>query len=75
MTKEQIKNYLVARAVDEMARYLIEDYGTPLADALDIIYNSDTYQKLSDPETGLYEQSPAYIYEYLTKEYLSGCMV
>lgn len=74
MTKNQIKDFLVARAVDEMTRYLMEDYGLTIASSLDVIYNSDTYQKLNDSETGLYEQSPAYVYEFLTKEYHSGCM-
>lgn len=72
MTKQQIKDYLVARTVDEMTGYLMEDFHLELADALDVIYNSDTYQKLEDGETGLYEQSPAYTYEFLTKEYLAG---
>lgn len=74
MTKEQIKEFLVAHAVDEMTRYLMEDYGLSIASSLDVIYNSDTYQKLSDPSTGLYEQSPAYVYEFLTNEYRSGSM-
>ena len=61
MTKAQIKNYLVDMAVDEMTKYLIEDYNISINDALDAIYNSETYQKLEDTETGLYTQSPVYI--------------
>ena len=41
-------------------------------DAIDIIYNSDTFQKLEDTETDLYVQSPAYIYELLNTEYKTG---
>lgn len=72
MTKAQIKNYLVDMAVDEMTKYLIEDYNISINDALDAIYNSETYQKLEDTETGLYTQSPVYIYELLDKEYKTG---
>ena len=74
MTKEQINKYLVNRAVDKMTEYLVQDYQVSLLNALDFIYNSDTYQKLEDKETGLYTQSPAYIYELLKKEYQTGVL-
>lgn len=32
MTKIQIKNYLVDTAVDEMTKYLIEDYNISIGD-------------------------------------------
>lgn len=67
-SKQNIENYLINRAVDELTRYLIRDYGYSIPEALDIVYNSKTYQQLKDTETGLYEQSPAYIYEYMTAE-------
>ena len=54
VTKAHIKEYLVNRAVDEMTKYLIEDNNNSIADALDIVYNSVTFQKLEDAETGLY---------------------
>lgn len=61
MTKAQIKNYLVDTAVDEMTKYLIEDYNISIGDALDVIYNSETFQKMGDADTGLYTQSPLYL--------------
>ena len=72
MTKEQINKYLVNRAVDKMTEYLIQDYHISLEQALDFIYNSDTYQKLENKETGLYIESPAYIYQLLNNEYKTG---
>ena len=39
-----------------------------ILDAFDTIYNSRIYKKLIDTETGLYIQSPLYIYEYLKEE-------
>ncbi len=72
MTKEQINKYLVDRAIDELTSYLIQDYKLGIDQAIDFIYNSDTYQKLTNNETGLYVQSPAYIYQLLEKEFKTG---
>lgn len=72
MTKQQIKDFLVNRTVDEMTRFLLEDYPFSLDKALDVVYTSETFQKLSDEETGLYEQAPAYVYELLQNEYETG---
>ena len=44
MTKEQINKYLTNRAVDKMTEYLMQDYNISIEQALDFIYNSDTYQ-------------------------------
>jgi hypothetical protein len=51
-----------------MTKYLIEDKEISIIHALDIIYNSNIYQKLLDRKTGLYLYSPAYIYDYLKEE-------
>ena len=64
MTKENINKYLVNKAVDKMTEYLIQDYKIGIDQAIDFIYNSD--------RTGLYIQSPAYIYQFLDKEYKTG---
>lgn len=37
-------------------------------------YTSDTYAKLSNPKTGLYFQSPNYVYAYLEHELATGVM-
>ena len=47
---------------------LMEREKVSLREAFDIVYNSDTFAKLSDPETGLYFQSPGYVYSYLESE-------
>ena len=36
--------------------------------ALRTVYNSELNKKLCDPKTGLYFQSPLYVYEYLKTE-------
>jgi len=45
-----------------------------LEEALDVLYNSTLYQKLKDPDTGLYYQSPGYVYSYLKNEIDTGKM-
>ncbi len=72
MTHIQIKNYLINKAVDEMVGYFIEDHHVGISEALDTVYNSETYSKLTDEQTGLYSQSPAYVYELLDEEYNTG---
>lgn len=70
MTKEQ--KFLIESMIDDVARYLIEDTGVSVIEALDIVYNSQFYDKLMDMETGLYYQSPSYCYEYLKHELKYG---
>lgn len=41
-------------------------------EALAIIFNSDTYQKLMNDSTGLYYQSPRYVFSFLNSEIKNG---
>lgn len=60
--------FVINSDVEEMVKYLEDDYNLSTIDALDKIYNSKIYQKLLDSSTGLYLQSPGYIYSYLQDE-------
>ena len=70
MNKEQ--KILIELMIDDIAKYLIEDMNISILEALDIVYNSQVFDKLMDIETGLYFQSPAYCYEYLKHELKYG---
>ena len=48
-----------------MIQILIEEEHLSLEDAMDKVYSSELFEKLSDPETGLYIQSPRYLLSYL----------
>lgn len=72
MTHQQQIDFLIAYTIDRMTEFLIEDYHLSIVTALQFIYNSDTYTKLSQKENGLYEQSPSYVYELLNREYQTG---
>lgn len=58
----------------DLAVMLMERRKMPMTDALDMLYNSETYEKLSDPRSGLYFQSPGYVYDFLDKEIEYGKM-
>ena len=61
-------NYLVTRTTQELIRTLVEEKKISINDAMDLVYNSKTYDRLCDLETHLYYESPAYIYEMLQGE-------
>ena len=48
MTKEQ--KFLIELIIDDVARYLIEDTGASVIEALDTVYHSQFYDKLMDTE-------------------------
>ena len=49
----------------------MEDNKITMEEAMDIVYNSKTFELLNDFKTHLYYESSSYVYEYL-KEELSG---
>jgi len=61
-------NYLVECIIQDLIRYLIEDNNITIGEAMDIVYNSRTFEKLNDLETHLYYESSAYVYEMLKEE-------
>jgi hypothetical protein len=58
--KEEIVKDLIAR--------LMEERGLSMQEAFDLVYNSRLFEKLNDPNTGLYFQSSGYVYSYLQEE-------
>ena len=62
------QQFLIDCIIDDVASYLIDDMGITILESLDIIYNSQFYDKLSDVSTCLYRQSSRYNYEYLKHE-------
>ena len=67
LNKSQMQ-FIINSDVEEIAKFLKDDYSLSTIEALDKIYNSAIYQKLLDTKTGLYLQSPGYIYSYLQDE-------
>lgn len=69
MSKEQ---FMIEELVKDLVLKLIEDRKVSLSVALGLVYNSDTYEKILDLETGLFSQSTAYVYAILSRELSSG---
>ncbi|MGN0739816.1 MAG: hypothetical protein ACI4LX_06560 [Treponema sp.] len=64
--------YQIECTTRDLAAYIVRDFSFTVEQALRAVYNSETYQKLCDPQTGLYFQSPLYVYDYLKNEIKTG---
>ena len=71
MTQSEFK-YMKDSVSTDLVEMLTKDYDMSMVEALDVFYNSETYVKLSNPATGLYYQSPLYVYSYLKNELSTG---
>ena len=60
-------NYLKEQLTARMIQILTEEKGYSLEDAIDRVYTSPIYEKLSDASTGLFFQSPRYVLSYFNK--------
>lgn len=61
----QIANYLIDYALSELVKYVMEDTGSSIEQAMEQVYNSPLMALLQDEEGELYVQSPAYLYELM----------
>lgn len=64
-THHQIANYLIDHALSELVKYVIEDTGCTVEQAMERVYNSPLMPLIQDEEGELYVQSPAYLYELM----------
>ena len=67
--------FMIEELVKELALRLMEERGLSMKQALDTIYNSETYTKVLDLRTSLFSQSTAYVYSILETEILTGNML
>lgn len=72
MTKqEQLIEYITQDLIELIVLRLNVEYD----EAMNMLYNSQTFDKLSDIETGLYRESPAYVYGIFQDELKFGRIV
>jgi hypothetical protein len=62
------ETFMIETLTRELIARLMEDRQLSMREAMDIVYQSKTYTALSNLETGLYFQSPAYVYDFLEQE-------
>ena len=71
LTNTQIE-CMIEDLSSEIIRILMEEWQYNMTQAMEIYYNSDTFERLSDQTTGLYYQSDGYVYDFLKKELTTG---
>ena len=62
-----------AYMVNRLAVMLMQQHeGMSMQEALSMVFQSDTYQKMMDDKTRLYYQSPMYVFSFLELELKLG---
>lgn len=56
----------------DLTQMLMEHYGWDMMKALDVLYSSETFARLNDPECGLYYQGAVYVFSFLKNEIETG---
>lgn len=69
------ESFMIEELVKDLVLKLMEEHKMSMNEALDTVYNSDTYTKVLDLETGLFSQSTAYVYSILQRELREGKIV
>ncbi len=62
---QQEFRYLKEHLTAQMILILAEEQGYSLEEAIERVYTSTIYDKLSDARTGLFYQSPRYVLSYI----------
>ena len=59
---------LIEYIVSDIINFIMTDKNVKIDAAMNAFYNSRTFEKLHDIETGLYLNGSAYIYEFFKEE-------
>ncbi len=65
MTKQQ---QMIEYMIQDLVEIIVEVKKIEYDVAMSLLYSSAIYDKISDVETGLYRESPAYVYGLLQDE-------
>ncbi|MCQ2401873.1 MAG: hypothetical protein MJ059_08140, partial [Lachnospiraceae bacterium] len=72
MTKQE---QLIEYVTQDLIELIVMNQKVEYDEAMNLLYNSETFDKLSDVETGLYSESPAYVYGIFQGEQNFGKIV
>ena len=72
MIKQEQIQFLIEETTRKIIIYLMQDFGYEMDKALETFYNSDTFERLNNPQSGLYYQSSGYVFSFLKEELLTG---
>lgn len=62
------QNQLIEYMIQDIVDMLTTDQNIEYDEAMNKFYNSETFEKLQDKETGLYLESPEYVYDLFKDE-------
>ena len=71
LTKEQIQ-LMKDDLCTELTGFLVDEYHYSPQEAIDVLYTSETFERIQDNSTGLYYQSPGYVYSFLQNELITA---
>lgn len=63
------RQFLIESLCEDIVPMIMEEYQLTDKEAFDKLYKSTTFSKVEDPETGLYYQSPVYVFDMLKEEF------
>lgn len=72
MTKQE---QLIEYNIQDIIEYIVQDFRIEYDQAMQIFYNSQTFDRLMDTETGLYLESSAYVYGIFQDERNFGKLI
>ena len=72
MTKQ---DQIIEYQIQDIIEYIVTDIQVEYDKAMQIFYNSQTFDKLTDIETGLYLESSAYVYGLFQDERNFGHLI
>ena len=67
MISQKDIDYMNECITRDVMQLLVDEKQLSLNEAMNLFYNSKTFRLLINPETGLYYQSPIYVFDVLGK--------
>lgn len=64
----ELQKELFDIATGNLCTWVSEKECLPIKDAMRVVYSSRLYESMQDPQTGLYREGPAYLYDMLLEE-------
>ncbi len=77
MMKERmtVEEQLIEGITQDILAFLMEEKGLDWTEGMHLFFLSETYEKLSDIETGLYRESSSYIFDIFSEELENGKII
>ena len=69
------RKQLIEGIIQELIKFLCEDEEYSIEKSMQVVYNSMIFEKISDVETGLYKESPNFVYKFLKDEIEYGHII